>query len=54
MCALIHKLLRAKKLKTVSSEGNFILSKGISHLGEGHKNLLLHLCSFPQPSVRVT
>lgn len=51
MCALIHKLLCIKKLKTVSSKRNFILNKGISHLGEGHKNLLLQLHMFTTPWV---
>lgn len=54
MFALIHKLLSTKKLKTVSSERNSEPSKGISHLGEGHKNLLLLLSSFLLPCEQVT
>lgn len=54
MFALIHKLLSTKKLKTVSSERNSEPSKGISHLGEGHKNLLLLLRSFLLPCEQVT
>lgn len=53
MFALIHKLLHTKKLKAVSSERNFEPSKGSSHLGERHKNLLWLLNSFLLPCEQV-